>query len=136
MASSKNRKAAALALAVVGVAGLSIASAAQLNIGTASLGAGQEIVQACQDDEIAVSFSNEFASSTVGYKVTSVDLGDLTGCQGDLNYAVTLTGANGAALAELEGTGLGTTGSKSIAVPVGTTVAASAVEGVSVVIFS
>ncbi len=131
MASTKNRKAAALALAVVGVAGLSIASAAQLNVGTSSLGAGQEVVQSCQTETINIGFENEYA--TGGYQVENLVLSNLLGCADPaLNYQIMLTGDGGVQLAELEGDGL--TATTTISVP--GAVAAEDVTGVAVVIYS
>ncbi|GHG55479.1 hypothetical protein GCM10011331_22190 [Flavimobilis marinus] len=135
MASSKNRKAAALALAVVGVAGLSIASAATLNVGTSSLGAAQTIVEACQEDsdQIAIDFTNAYSSTVKGYTVSSVDLSGLTGCVGpEMNYQITLTKGDGSTLTELTGKGL--TATKKIALTA--SVKAADVEGVAVVIYS
>ena len=133
MASSKNRKAAALALAVVGVAGLSIASAAQLNVGSASLGAGQSVVASCQPTTgpaIKVGFENTFATGS--YKASKLVLSDVAAACAGLNVKVTLTGAGGAAIGS-ELTTTAVTGSTPITLP---NVDAAAITGVSVVIFS
>ena len=61
--STKGRKSAAIALAVVGVAGLSLASAAQLTVNSSSLGAGTSVVASC-DDAITVGYSTIYNAST------------------------------------------------------------------------
>lgn len=134
MASTKTRttrKTAALALAVVGVAGLSIASAAQLNLGTGSLGAGTTVVASCQaGTPIDVDFESSFADAE--YKATSLNLSSIeTACQG-LDYKVTLTDSAGSVLgSEATGTVSGT----SISVPL-TGVSAKDVANVAVAIHS
>lgn len=75
------RRFAAAVLAVVGIAGLGIASAAQLNLTTAPLGAGAQIVATCQSTgTITVSFPTTWstppppAAAAYAYRVTSVKL--------------------------------------------------------------
>lgn len=130
---STRRKSVAIALGVVGVAGLSLASAAQLSLGTASLGAGSEVVSSCQPaaaGPITVGFTPAHAAG--GYAAGDVTLGNIAdNCDG-LSYAITLTGEDGAVLGdELTGTIDGD--SLERAVP---GVAASAVTGIAVVIYS
>ena len=103
MTSSKRRKTAALVLAFVGVAGLSIASAAQLNLGTASLGAGTTVVESCQTSgEIGVSFTNGFVDGTRAvpgeYQTSEVVLKGVDDACVGLNYKVTLTNLDGVAI--------------------------------------
>ena len=134
MASTKTRttrKTAALALAVVGVAGLSIASAAQLNLGTGSLGAGTTVVASCQaGTPIDVDFESSFSDGE--YKATSLNLSSVeSACEG-LDYKVTLTDSGGSVLgSEATGTVSGT----EISVPL-TGVSAKDVANVAVVIHS
>lgn len=134
MTSSKRRKTAALALALIGVAGLSIASAAQLNLGTDSLGAGTTVVASCQPSTvpIGVRFANAYSAGeyrATGVTLTSVD----AACVGQ-NVRITLTDASGAALGtELSGT---VTAAGSTTISVSPAVAAKAITGVAVVIFS
>lgn len=128
---STRRKAAAVALAVVGIAGLSLAAAAQLNIGTGSLGAGNSIVTACQSTAITVAFAPGAPTAT-GYPATQVTLGGIAASCNGHSYRVQATGAAGVALGT-EATGTTGTGT-SIVVPLAG-VAASDVQGVSVVIF-
>ncbi|WP_066463199.1 hypothetical protein [Sanguibacter suarezii] len=133
--SSKRRKTAALALAFVGVAGLSIASAAQLNLGTGSLGAGTTVVASCQPTgtPITLAFENAFtAGAGAEYETSNLTLGSINTACKDLKYKVTLTDASGTVLgAEATGTVTGT----SVSVPL-TGVSAKAVSNVAVVIYS
>lgn len=129
---STRRKSAAIALAVVGVAGLSLASAAQLNVDSASLGAATEIVASCQPEggaAIEVGFQNSYASGA--YNTTGIVLtGVAAACDG-LDVRVTLADETGAALHEFTGTAA--TGTTTLATPTGSELAAD-VESVSVVI--
>lgn len=134
MTSSKRRKTAALALAFVGVAGLSIASAAQLNLGTSSLGAGTTVVASCQTTgPIAVSFDSAFAPGVgAEYKASSLTLKSIDPACVGLKYKVTLTDTAGAVIGT-EATG--TVATATVTVPL-TSVSAKAVANVAVVIFS
>ena len=134
MTSSKRRKTAALALAFVGVAGLSIASAAQLNLGTGSLGAGTTVVASCQTTgPIAVSFESSFAPGVgAEYKASSLTLKSIDAACVGLKYKVTLTDSAGA-LVGTEATG--SVATATLAVPL-TGVSAKAITNVSVVIYS
>jgi len=133
--SSKGRKSAAIALAVIGVAGLSLAAAAQLTVTSASLGAGTSVVASC-DTAVTVGFGNTYNAS--GYQVTSVVISnvDVTPCQG-LNYKIQLKGASGALGSEIAGvlalTGTGAAGTQTFTVA---GIDALSVTGVAVVIYS
>ena len=133
MTSSKRRKTAALALAFVGVAGLSIASAAQLNLGTSSLGAGTTVVASCQTTgKIEVGFTNAFEAGQ--YIASHVVLTDIdSACEG-LNYKVTLTNDLGEVLGNESEGEIGATGTETIKLD--QTVSAAAITGVAVVIYS
>ncbi|WP_024285692.1 hypothetical protein [Cellulomonas sp. KRMCY2] len=128
---SARRKSAAIALAVVGIAGLSLASAAQLNIGASSLGAGASVVSACQAAPIGVTFAPSAAVG--GYNATSVTLTGLAATCNGLSYKIQATGAAGVLLGtEVSGTtGTGTSLTAALA-----GVKADAVTGISVVIYS
>lgn len=132
MASSR-RKSAAIALAVVGVAGLSIASAAQLNVDNSSLGAGNSIVTSCQpaDTPITVGFTSTFASGE--YETAAVNLGNIDEACGGQALNLTVVDDSGAALATATEITLPGTPAASTVVAIGPT-AASAIAGVSVVI--
>ena len=141
--SSKGRKSAAIALAVVGVAGLALASAATLTINSSSLGAGTSVVAACDSDGITVGYTNTYAAT--GYQTTGVVLSGVADKCAGLNYKVQLTQLTGTTVTTLGGelTGTFTTSTltgaadnKSATLSLTTGVAASDVKGVSVVIFS
>jgi hypothetical protein len=73
----------ALVLALVGVLGLGLASAAQLSIRTSSIGAGTATVGSCQPpgQPVGVSFSNGFSSGA--YTITGVTVSNVhTDCVG------------------------------------------------------
>jgi hypothetical protein len=72
---AKNRrKSAAIALAVIGVAGLSLASATTLNIDSGTLQAGTTDLEGCQGTAaVSVEFSDPTASGTA-FTVDEVDL--------------------------------------------------------------
>jgi hypothetical protein len=124
---SARRKSAAIALAVVGVAGLSLASAAQLNVNSASLGAGADVVASCDTDGIDV----DFASSYVGgvYQTTGVTLSGVAAACDGLDVGVTLAGTAGV-LDDVTDT-VATGGTTTIS---GLSAAASAIEDVAVII--
>jgi hypothetical protein len=137
MASSKNRKAAALALAVVGVAGLSIASAAQLNVGSAQLGAGQSVVASCQPgtaaaDAIKVSFDTAYASGAKAYNASAMTLSNINAACAGQNYKVNVNGQ------ELTGTisPITAPAKGSLTVNLGANTSAVSITDVAVVIFS
>lgn len=72
--SKKSRKGIAVALAVLGVAGLSLASASQLTLtGTPQLQAGVKDVAGCQSSSIAVAFTTPVITASE-YKSTSLTL--------------------------------------------------------------
>ena len=129
MASSR-RKSAAIALAVIGVAGLSLASAAQLNVTSGSLAAGNTVVAACQPaaTPVTTGFTNAFA--TGGYTTTAVTLGNVDALCAGLNVRITVTNAAGASLGEATGTAAA--GATSYTLPAG--ISAAAITGVSVII--
>lgn len=129
------RKSAAVALAVVGAAGLSLAAAAQLNLGTGSLGAGTTVVATCQDEgtPIDVNFESNFVpGSDAGYEASSLSLSSISPECNGLKYKVTLSDAGGSVLgSEATGTVSGT----SVTVPL-SGVPADEVSNVAVVIHS
>ena len=125
---SIRRKSAAVALAVVGVAGLALASAAQLNVTSGALGAGTSVVASCDTDGVAVAFTPGYAAG--GYAATNVALnGIAAGCDGQ-NYKITLTGTAGTLGSEVTGVVSGTSLTAAL-----TGVAAKDVTGVAVVIY-
>lgn len=90
---STRRKVGALGLAVVGLAGLSIASAAQLGVTSHTLGAGTATVAACQTSgPIRVSFTTLWTGTPAAYRATEVKLSGIDyECNGG-SVKVTLPG--------------------------------------------
>lgn len=130
---STRRKAAAAALAVVGIAGLSLASAAQLNVNSASLGAASEIVASCQPEggpAINVGFDNDYSVASLGYRTSAVELSDVAAACAGLPVSITVADADGAVLGTAEGSAAA--GSADFAL--GTAVDSAAIARVAVVI--
>jgi hypothetical protein len=131
VSSSNRRKASAVALAVVGLAGLSLASAATLNLSGSTLAANTATVASCQPAATPITVGFTSAFSTAAYKVSAVQLKSVDAACATKAVRVTLLGASDAVLGEVTGTvAAGTTTLASV--PAG--VSASAVEKVAVVI--
>ncbi|MBX9247093.1 hypothetical protein ICW40_20075 [Actinotalea ferrariae] len=128
----RTRRSLAVALLVTGVAGLGIASAAQLSLGSASLGAGTDVVASCQPEgvPVGVSFTTAFAAGE--YAVTEVTLSDVAAACAGQSARITLTAGDAPLAPEL--TGPVAAGSTAFTVPSG--VSAAALDGVAVVIHS
>ncbi len=132
---STSLKAAAVALGVAGIVGLTISSAASLNLAGGSVGAGTSVVAACQPaaTPITVSFTTAYsAAAPAGYTVTAVKLGAVDAACAGKSISVTLQGAANASLVEVTGTAAA--GTVTIAVP--GTIAATSVVGTAVVIYN
>ena len=134
---STTRKAAAIGLGIVGIAGLSLASAAQLNLGASTLGAATNLVASCQPagvaNAISVTYTHTFnTTGTVGYKVNVVGLKGVDAACNGKAVRVTLLGAADTNLGEYTGTA-GTGTSSVLTGPTGT-IAGDAVVKVAVVI--
>ena len=113
---STRRKSAAIALAIVGVAGLSLASAATLSLSTSSVQAGSTTFVACQDAAISVAYTTAWDSAAAAYRTTGVTVsGIASGCNSK-SILVTLTGAAGASLHEFSGA-TGTAGLVTLSTP-------------------
>jgi hypothetical protein len=98
------RAVVAAALGVVGVVGLSVASASQLTLTSASMQAGVVAVTGCQTGDVTVAYTYAYDAGTTSYRVATVALqGIATGCQSKA-VRVTLVAASGASLVELTGT--------------------------------
>jgi len=126
---STRRKAAAAGLAVVGIAGLSLAAAAQLDLTTDSLGAGSEIVASCDTDGIRVSFTRAWSAAAGADVTTAVNFADVAAACDGLSYELTVTGADGVVLQTVGGTAA--EGSFSAAI----SQSSAAIEGIALVIF-
>jgi len=103
--SSNRRKGAAVALAVLGIAGLSLASAAQLNLtGTSQFQAGVTDLASCQTTTVNVKFATPTLTSGA-YKSASVDLVAIDAACATKTYKLSFLDAAGApVVAEKTGT--------------------------------
>ncbi|MHA3946757.1 hypothetical protein [Cellulomonas bogoriensis] len=129
---SARRKSAAAALAVVGVAGLALASAAQLTIGTASLGAGTQVVASCQpSDGPAIEVGFDSAYQGQGYRTSGVVLDNVAAACDGLDVQVTVATADGTSLHEF--TASATEGRTVLTSP-SASIPAADIENISVVI--
>jgi ABC-type phosphate transport system substrate-binding protein len=133
---ARNRRArrsvAAVALAVVGVAGLTLASAAKLTTGSASLGAGTSVVASCEPAGQAISIGLTISFSTGLYRATEVRLSNVNATCAGQTYQIQLVGTNGLALnPELSATVTLTGGVLTVPIP---STPASNIGGVAVVI--
>ncbi|KQY45991.1 hypothetical protein [Cellulomonas sp. Root137] len=132
--SSKSRKGIAVALAVLGVAGLSLASASQLTLtGTPQLQAGVKDVAGCQTTSIAVAFTTPVITSG-DYKSASLTLTSFdAACTTALaKYKVALLDSTGTIVQETTAANV-TTGVATIAL---TTATPANISKVAVTIFS
>jgi len=108
MSEKKNnrRKGLAVALGIVGVAGLTLAAASQLTLNVNSnLQAGVQVLADCQPvgDDITVSFGTPtFAAGA--YEVTTATFGNVNPNCFPLNYVANLVDENGDSLAQVTGT--------------------------------
>ena len=135
----KNRKStslklAAVALGVAGLVGLTISSAASLNLTGGTIGAGSTVVAACQTSPtpITVSFVNSYSATTPGYTITGVKLSSLdTACAGQ-NVKITLEGASNASLGEITGTAVAGANTFTLSTPI----SAASVVGSAVAIYN
>lgn len=131
------RRLAAATLAVLGVAGLGIASAAQLSLTSAPLGAGSTIVATCQGGgTISVGFPTEWntTQAPAAYRVTSVTLSNVNAnCAGKPFRLQLLDNASAALGTELTGNLTLSGGTATITIS-GTRPLASDVGGVALVI--
>ena len=110
MASRLHHYAAAAALAVVGLAGLSLASASQLSLNGQTLQAGTAVVGECQPaaQPVTVRFTSAFSSGA--YRSSAVTVGNVApGCAG-LGYRLQMIDAAGAPIDSNTGAPLDATG--------------------------
>ena len=84
---STRRKSAAIALAIIGVAGLSLASAAQLDITSSQLAAGTVAVTGC-DTAVTVGYTTAL-SGTV-YRASEINLTNLNAACNSKVYGIQL----------------------------------------------
>ncbi|WP_263120891.1 hypothetical protein [Cellulomonas sp. RIT-PI-Y] len=132
------RKVVAFTIAALGITGLGLASAAQLNLTSGALGAGTTVVASCDTDGVTVKFADTYSSTAKGYAVSGVTLsGVATACAGQ-NITIDLLDNDPSATAASLGTltAVVPTGGGTVTVPVTTSVKAADVKGVAVVIAS
>ena len=106
---SFRRKPAALALGVLGIAGLSLASAAQLGVSSQSLGAGTTVVASCDSDGITAAFTSTYDPTTKRYNATGITLSGVAAACNGLAVRVTVADTAGVSLGEATGTAASTT---------------------------
>ena len=95
------RRFAAVVLGVVGIAGLGIASAAQITVGSSTLGVGATIVSTCQGSgTITTSFPTAWntAISPNAYRVTAVTLSGVNGACVGKAYRIQMLNGSGVAV--------------------------------------
>lgn len=134
------RKVVAITVAALGIAGLGLASAAQLDLGTSSIGAGTQVVGTC-DNQVDVAFTNAFSVTAKGYAVSQVTVSGINAtCVGQTLKLQLLNTTPANAVA---GSQIGTvadrkiaTGETSVTLTVSGDVKASDVLGVAAVIAS
>jgi hypothetical protein len=133
---NNRRKSAAIALAVIGIAGLSLASASTLGIGTGTLQAGTQNLTDCQSGDVQANVASGGWSDTAGaflagaVTVSGVDVASPNDCTGK-TMDVQLLDASNHSLADL-GTWTIDGASHPFGAPTG--VDAAAVKGVAIVI--
>lgn len=98
------RRLAAVVLGIVGVAGLGLASASQVTLGSGTLGVGSAMVASCQGAApITVSFTSAFASGA--YQATAVTLSNVNAACAGRAYRIRLVNSSGVAIGtEMTGT--------------------------------
>lgn len=96
---STRRKSAAIALAVVGIAGLSLASAATLTVEAGTIQAGTVDQANCQGAvAVAVDFDSAWDATAGEFLVNNVDLSAINAACATSDVQFTLLDATGAAL--------------------------------------
>ena len=101
---SHSRKSVAIALGVLGLAGLSLASAAQLGVTSQSLGAGTTLVASCDADGITARFVNTYDPATKRYNATQITLSGVATTCNNATVQVTVADTSGASLGVASGT--------------------------------
>ncbi|WP_149203798.1 hypothetical protein [Actinotalea subterranea] len=127
---STRRKSAAIALAVVGIAGLSLASAAQLTVNTSTLQAGKVAVGKCDDNGVKVDYTSAFAAGS--YNATGLSVTDIAAaCDGG---TIKVTVIAGGTTREVTGTSISGGTFTPTAAAFGAAIPADAITDVAVVI--
>jgi len=132
------RRLAAVVLGIVGVAGLTVASAAQLNVNSRSLGAGTAVVASCQASThpIGVSFTTTWSGSPAAYRANAVTLSGIDADCNNSTVQIQLVGAGVEVTGPITGVPAAGNGSVTLTVPGATKPTASSISSVAVVISS
>jgi hypothetical protein len=129
---SSTRKRLSIALGGAAALGLAVASAASLGpMSSKSLGAGDTVVQSCDEDGLAVAYTNSYDNATGKYRTTGVSITGLADACDGLTIAVTLRDGSKVAVASGTATASKLSPTQSVAV---TPVAAETVAGAAIVI--
>ena len=130
------RRLAAVVLGIVGVAGLGLASASQVTLGSDSLGVGTAMVASCQGAApITASFTTTWTTTPTpaAYRATQVKLSNVADACSGLTYQIQLTNGGSAVGAELSGPVSLTAGVLTVDIP---STPVTSIGGVAVVIRS
>ena len=135
---SPRRRLVAVVLGLTGMLGLGVAWAAQLNVGSATVGAGATTVAACQpaDQAISVSFTTAWsATAPAGYRASAVTISNVNGACAGLSYRIRVLNSSGGALGnEVLGTVPTGAGPFTLSGSLGTAQLVTSISSVSVVI--
>lgn len=132
MLSSRNRKAASVALVVVALVGLRTASAAGADLGGDQILIGDDTAEQCSSAQVQIDYDVAYDAALNGYGVSAARLSGLDEhCQG-YDLVVTLSGPEGAPLAEMSA--VVASSEMDVVVPAQTPVGADQLTGVSVVL--
>ncbi len=130
------RLAVALVASVAVFAGVSASAATLGGISTSDVGANSNAVAAQLTGGVSVQFTTAYDATAGYYRVTQVTATPINNTQAFGAAAaikLTIKGASNASLVELSGTGTATAGA-AVSLPVTGTIAASDVQGVSLVV--
>jgi hypothetical protein len=132
MLSSRNRKAASVALVAVALIGVRTASAAGVDLGGEQILIGDDTAEQCSSAQVQIDYDVAYDAALQGYGVSAARLSGLgEHCQG-YDLVVTLSGPGGASLAEM--TAVVASDRMDVVVPALTPVGADQLTGVSVVL--
>ncbi|NTW40835.1 MAG: hypothetical protein HGA44_13300 [Cellulomonadaceae bacterium] len=127
---STRRKSAAIALAVLGIAGLSLASAAQLNVTSNTLQAGAVTVNGCDADGVNVTYT--YGWSAGQYTATAAVVNGISASCGTGTVGVTVS--DGAAVVTTAAPVAIPAAGGAVTVTLPTAISAAALSNVAVVI--
>lgn len=132
---SPRRRIVAVVLGLTGLLGFGVASASQLTVASATVGAGTATVAACQPigQAISVSFTSAFSSGA--YRASAVTISNVNGACAGLSYRIQVLNAAGGALgSEVNGTVPTGAGPFTLSGSIGTPQPVTSIASVAVVI--